>query len=127
MNDREFIDWQLERAIDELHDARDAFPHMKAGVHLSQARGTLEHLFDQREFVLCVTKHYTESLQRSVKWEEDVDPFIVGLIGHGMSQLSRAENLLRNDDGDEQQAVFRAAMCVGRAMERLEIAQEELE
>lgn len=109
MNNKEYNDWQLERAIDELHDARDAFPHMKAGVHLSQARGTVEHLFDQRE------------------WEQDVDPFIVGLIGHAMSQLHRAENLLRNDDGDGQEASFKAGMCVGRAMERLEIAQEKLE
>jgi len=109
MNDRDFIDWHLERAIDELHDTRDAFPHMKAGVHLSQARGRLEHLFDQRE------------------WEQDVDAFIVGLIGHAMSQLHRAENLLRYDDGGGKEASFKAAMCVGRAMERLEIAQEELE
>ena len=109
MNDREFIDWHLERAIDELYTTRESFPHMKSGVHLSHAKGVLEYLFEQRE------------------WEEDADPFIVGLIGHVMSQLSRAENLLRNDDGDEQQAVFRAAMCVGRSIERLEIARERLE
>ena len=129
MNDREFIDWHLERATDELYAIRESFPHMKSGVHLSHAKGVLEYLFERRE------------------WEEDVDPFIVGLIGHVMSQLSRAEfvlrdyeaprscaslrcstqNLLRNDDGDEQEAVFRTAMCVGRSIERLEIARERLE
>ena len=109
MNDRELIDWHLERAIDELYTTRESFPHMKGGVHLSHAKGVLAHLFEQREL------------------EEDVGPSIVGLIGHAKSQLSRAENLLRNDDGDEQEAVFRAAMCVGRSIERLEMARERLE
>lgn len=109
MSDQEFIEWHLERAINELHNVHGSFPHMKSGVHLSHAKGVLETLFEQRE------------------WEEAVNPFIVGLIGNAMSHLSRAENLLRNDDGDEQEAVFRATMCIGRSIERLEIARDRLE